>query len=250
MSKKRQTSSIEAEQHGIEHIASYYKELQLCLREHESKFDNAVLLVGGGAFTISAAFISDLDPPLSVGMALAISWLSWGLCLVIGVGGHLVGAHATKRVLALLDAEEYDVKVLTSGHAAKFIRPLNIATFVLLIVGFIAFGWFTFINLDFGGRHGDEDARQVSKAEERQQETGWRSDEGAQHPVAGAAMATPQTNVPEVRTDHGRQEDAATNTRPTAAAAADSEIQPRPADTGKADSTHDSEPAAGMAPAG
>lgn len=234
---------------GIEQVAAYHKELQLCLRKHESKFDNAVLLAAGGAFTISAAFISDLPTPLHAGSWLAIGWFSWGLCLLAGVGGHLVGAHATKRVLDLLDSQVYDFKVLMGGKAAQLIKPLNVATFVLLIVGFIAFGRFTFANLDFGGHRGDEKKQEISKAEGRQQEAGGRTDEGAQRAVAGSTMAAPQANVSQVRTDHGRQEDATTTAAAPDPAAKNSEIRSGSPDERETNSAHGAKPAAGVAPA-
>jgi hypothetical protein len=194
---------------SLEHVAAYHKELQLCLREHESKFDNAALLVAGGAFTISAAFISDLPTPLNAGIWLAISWFSWGLCLSFGVGGHLVGAHATKCVLDLLDSQVYDFHILMAGKAAKLIKPLNVATFMLLIAGFLAFGRFTFENLAFGDQ--SEEEQQSRKEEGRQEEDGARAI-GAFAPVAEPTLAAAQTNVPQVRADHGRPEDAATTT--------------------------------------
>lgn len=54
MAKKRSDDTSDP----IEQVAAYHKEPQLCLREHERKLDNAVLLVAGGTFTISAAFIA------------------------------------------------------------------------------------------------------------------------------------------------------------------------------------------------
>jgi hypothetical protein len=45
-------------------------------------------------------------------------------------------------------------KELRSGALEKLTQALNYATLGLLMVGFIAFGCFTFANLDFGGRRG------------------------------------------------------------------------------------------------
>jgi hypothetical protein len=70
-------------------IAEYHKDLNNRLFEIESKFDNATLLVAGGAFTISAGFLQKIDATLVAPVSLAISWLMWGLCLALGVGGHL-----------------------------------------------------------------------------------------------------------------------------------------------------------------
>jgi hypothetical protein len=251
MAKKGATGVGGARGDPLEHVAAYHKELQLCLREHESKFDNAVLLAAGGAFTISAAFISDLGSPLSAGTWLAMSWGAWGLCLLAGVGGHLVGAHATKRVLDLLDSQNYDPQVLMSGKVAKLIQPLNIATFVLLLVGFIAFGRFTFANLDFGGAASDQEKKQeVGQAEGRRGEEGLPpTDKGAQRAVAGSEVAAPQTNDSQVRADNGRQEDAATTTATPTAAARPPQEGPDTVHARKADGAHGAKPAAGVAPA-
>lgn len=229
----------------MEQVSAYHKELQVCLREHETKFDNAVLLVAGGAFTIPAAFISDLSTPLNARLWLAVSWSSWGLCLLVGVGGHLVGAHATKRVLDLLHSQVYDFKFLMSGNAAKLIKPLNLSTFALLIVGFVAFGRFTFSNLEF---EGPREKKQEDVKQESLQEDGRQADHRAQYSSDRSTTTAPQKNIPQVRQNDGRQE-TATATDAAAATAPNSEVRPGPADAGQTQGSHGAIPADWVAPA-
>src|SRR5262249_13434845 len=146
----------------LEQLVAYHKELQESLREHETKFDNAVLLVAGGALTVSAAFLPGSPTPFHAKTALVLAWGAWTACLATGIGGHLVGARATKRVLGLLEKREYDPGVLAAGWAARFVEPLNYATYALLVAGFVAFGVFTFANVDFGGQRGQEAKSQQS----------------------------------------------------------------------------------------
>jgi hypothetical protein len=247
-----------SDREALEQVAAYYKDLQLTLREHQTKFDNAVLLVAGGAFTISAAFISSLGTPLVAGITLAVAWVSWALCLVVGVGGHLVGAYATTRVLKLLDAQVYDVEVLRSGAAAKLTDSLNVATFILLISGFAAFGCFTFANLDFGGSRGDEVQKggEEKIGEEKGQdvrgENSAAPDGGEQRPVAGTGMAGAQTTGSEVRSPNDRQEEAVTTigAATTGAATGASPLRPNSDETSKrrAEGAQRSDSATGVAP--
>lgn len=149
-----------------EAVARYQDKLQERVLAIETQFDAALLLVAGGAFTVSAAIVSSFDSPLDSPSWLAWSWVFWSVCLIFSLSGHLVTAHAHKRVLQLIDQGEYDLEILLGGWAAKSIPWINGVTFALLVVGFMAFGKFTYDNLDFGREHDKEEVSEESPQEE------------------------------------------------------------------------------------
>lgn len=106
-------------------------------------------MVAGGAFTVSALIVSTLGIKFESPTALLFAWGAWGLCLLLCAGGHLVSAKAHQHVTQQMGRGQYDVDVLLGSRAAKAVRLLNIATYLFLVTGFIAFGSFTYDNLDF-----------------------------------------------------------------------------------------------------
>jgi hypothetical protein len=102
--------------------------------------------MAGGAFTVSAAFVPQVDGPVRQLAALAWAWWSWGLCIAVTIGGYLLSAYAHGRAMRLLQNNEYDVKVLLGGPA-KWIPWTNYLAYALLVLGFVQFGRFTFNNL-------------------------------------------------------------------------------------------------------
>jgi hypothetical protein len=158
-------------------VAAYGEALQNAKRDQESKFDNAVLLMAGGAFTLSAAFVPQIDGQLRQLAALACAWWSWGLCIAVTVGGYLLSAYAHGRAMRLLQNKQYDLNVLLGGPA-KWISWTNFAAYVLLVVGFVQFGRFTFNNLESGARHETVSEHEAeTREEEGRGQEGWRREE-------------------------------------------------------------------------
>lgn len=179
-------------------VARYQEKLQDRVTAIETEFDAALLLVAGGAVSVSAAIVTSFETTLSQPGWLLAAWWSWGLCLLFLLSGHQVSTYAHKRTLSLIDAGEYDLNKLLGGWAAKSIPWINGATFVLLVLGFLTFGQFLYSNLDFGS--GDE-AEKINQAqgaqvqgtpEIQQQEGTWRCPR-EQCPEAGVGMAETTT---------------------------------------------------------
>jgi hypothetical protein len=133
-------------------LIEHFKTLQNRVFEIESRFDNALLLVAGGAFTVSAAVVQNLAEA-TAGGALISAWCSWAVCLTLCVGGHLLSTRCHNRQLSLMAAEKYD-QVGSRDFGDRCIPWTNYGAFFTLIVGFIAFGVFTFSNINFGGADG------------------------------------------------------------------------------------------------
>lgn len=156
-----------AEAREREAVARYQEKLQDRVTAIETEFDSALLLVAGGAISVSAAIVSSFDTKLSEPVWLLAAWWSWGLCLLFLLSGHQVSAYAHKRTLRLIDAGEYDLKVLLAGWAAKAIPWINGITFALLVFGFIAFGKFLYSNLDFRSGNEAQENSQTQNVQDR-----------------------------------------------------------------------------------
>jgi hypothetical protein len=193
-----------------DYIVAHYDELKERLHDQETKFDNAVLLVGGGAFTVSAAIVAALKQPLESSAVLALAWTAWALCLLLIVVSYLFSVKATCIVLDLIDEGVYDADKLTAGWRAKIIPATNRVSFLCLVVGFAGFGFFLFDNVTGGAHdHTSNQGKAVSE-EARQQEEGSAKTRHADQPTS-VHPSTPST-VPKVGEQHDRQEP------PTAAA--------------------------------
>lgn len=185
-------------------VSGFQKELQNRLFEIESKFDGAVLLVSGGAFTVSAAFVPRLQDALALPVALAMAWTAWALCLLACIGGHLLSANCHKRKLAAISEKKYSA-VWQETFWDRTIHPINLATYGLLFVGFVAFGIFTFANLNFGVTDGESE-------EERKEESVLQgslpaSSSGGQHSTEPAGGISQGHQKEEVITN-GREREA------------------------------------------
>lgn len=139
-------------------VGEYHKELRERLFEVESKFDNAALLVAGGAFTVSAAYAPKFSEISHSAWALATAWTSWAVCVAASVGGHLASAECYQRRIKAIAEKAYD-EVVRKTLLERIIRPLNWATFASLVIGLIFFGIFTYSNLNFGVTHGQSEKK-------------------------------------------------------------------------------------------
>lgn len=136
-------------------VLGYHEELSRHRFEAESKFDVAVVLVAGGAFTVSATLVPIPNANGLVAAAwLGASWIAWALCLLTSVGGYLLSAEGCSRRLKLLRAGSFN-DLQKNTWIEKAIRPLNWFSFGALFLGFVAFGVFTLSNLHHGGTNGE-----------------------------------------------------------------------------------------------
>lgn len=195
---KRQQSSVP------QYIVDHYGELKSRLHDQETKFDNAVLLVAGGAFTVSAAIVATLKPPLESTALLAISWTAWALCLLTLVLGYLFSVKATCIVLDQIDDGVYDGDRLTGGWRAKLIPVMNKLSFWCLIVGFAGFGGFLFDNVTRDQHGNKEVAQHESKTSNKETQ---RQAEGLQKGNSGVRVqpAAPAA-IPQVGDQRERQD--------------------------------------------
>lgn len=82
-------------------LLDYFHTLQAHSQDQESKFDNAVLLITGGALTLSAAFVAQLlervetlkDPGV-----LKAAWIAWCVGLACSIGSFLLSASQSRKL--------------------------------------------------------------------------------------------------------------------------------------------------------
>jgi len=140
----------------------YFTLLQERLVHQESQFDTAVLLIAGGAFTVSAAFVPQIHGSLQCESALAVSWVAWALCLLVSISSFLFSAHCSTVIIQRINDGVRDRDKLEYAPA-RWIPRINYTAFALLLIGFIGFGLFTFGNLKFEGAIHVESKKEVSK---------------------------------------------------------------------------------------
>lgn len=162
-------------------VSAFQERLQDRLFEIENKVDGAVVLLAGGAFTVSLAIVPTLDSPLGLRWALVTAWASWASCLLVDLFGHMTSAAGHRRMLKQLSAGNFDSKELEGGWHRKAIPWLNRVVFALLVSGFVAFGAFVLDNLTFG------------EANEEGQTQGRAVRENSQNPAQGQSEPQAQT---------------------------------------------------------
>jgi hypothetical protein len=177
-------------------IDAEHEKLRQRVFEIENTYDAAILLVVGGAITFSATVVSELASPLQRGEALVTAWLAWSLCLVLACGGHLLSAKHHRRSLKFLG--DGDIKKFLAEPVslfAKSILIINSSTFVTLVVGFVAFGYFTFGNLCFEGEQCVRPQEAVTQTAATADKPAAKEKGGREH-TAQTSSQLPDTSAP------------------------------------------------------
>lgn len=132
-------------------VEKHHDSLNRAKFEIETQRDKTLVLITGGALTVSFAFVStliDKGPVLALSMLIG-AWFLWVVMLVVTVTNYTLSVHMYSAVLAALSDGDYPR--VSRGHwAQKWVEPLNIAGIVLMVLGFCAFGRFAIVNLERG----------------------------------------------------------------------------------------------------
>lgn len=125
-------------------VGAHQAELSRAKFEQETQRDKTLVLVSGGALTVSFAFISSLMEHSRVFplLWLVLAWASWVGVLTVALTGYTLSIAAYERVIQGLSRGNWEVAHERS-RLAQCIEPLNIVACALVILGFISFGWFT-----------------------------------------------------------------------------------------------------------
>lgn len=132
-------------------VEKYHDLLNRAKFDIETQRDKTLVLITGGALTVSFAFVPAL---LDKGLVLALSmlivaWCLWVGTLVLTLMNYTLSVHMYSAVLEALSTDDYDR--VSRGHwAQKWVEKLNVASIVLMVLGFCAFGRFAIVNLERG----------------------------------------------------------------------------------------------------
>jgi len=123
---------------------AYQGELSRSKFEQETQRDKTLVLLAGGALTVSFAFISSLveHSRLFPVRWLISAWTAWVLALVTTLAAYTLSIRVYNQVIGFLSRGQWSAARKTP-KLAKYIEPLNIAACALVVWGFIGFGWFT-----------------------------------------------------------------------------------------------------------
>lgn len=129
-------------------VDEYFANVQTAKREEESKRDQALLLIVGGAFTISFPFVSSLREHgelVCVGY-LKFAWFAWAVALVAALVSYECSIRGHEHVMNRLSAQQYDPAGFESvwSRALAIVNPLAMAA---TVVGFLAFAGFALPNV-------------------------------------------------------------------------------------------------------
>jgi hypothetical protein len=134
----------------IEQLREYFNALQAARTDQESARDSALLLIIGGALTVSAAFVPSMMERLGALRAVPLLEWAWGLwiaALFLHLLGFTVSIQANRHMCRRLNARDLNLEDL-KNFWNLVIDISNALVMVLAVAGFITFGIFTYRNLD------------------------------------------------------------------------------------------------------
>jgi hypothetical protein len=196
-------------------VAEYHDSLSRLKFEQETQRDKTLVLIAGGALTVSFAFISTFvdHHMLTQLWWLIAAWIAWGASLIFTLFGYSLSIANYKRVIDALGKGNWEA-VHGPSLVGKLIEPLNIATSVTAVAGFVLFGCFVINNLE---KVSNEKGQTQSAAESKkgqEESSPSRSPRGATSNgelPASAAARNPETQK-EVRITNEQQQTTATTT--------------------------------------
>jgi hypothetical protein len=166
-------------------ISEYQDSLSRLKFEQETQRDKTLVLVAGGALTVSFAFIPTFveHHALTLLWWLFAAWICWTASLAMTVVGYSLSIANYKHVITALSERNWKA-VHDQTLIGKLIEPINIATSVAAVTGFVLFGYFAINNLE---RMSNEKG-QISSAPGSFSKKGEK--EGSQTNLQGPAAAT------------------------------------------------------------
>jgi hypothetical protein len=129
-------------------VLKHFEQLSELHSRQETDRDKTLVLITGGALTVSFAFVSSLiEHTHFSGLRLLLgAWIAWAAALVVILIGYQVSLSAIKRRINRLAAEDYAGSRIVPWWAYS-IEPLNVAGSVACILGFIFFTIFAYQTL-------------------------------------------------------------------------------------------------------
>lgn len=129
-------------------VAKYQDKLNKALFEQETNRDKTLVLISGGALTVSFAFVTTLvgHPPILRIWWLVGSWAAWVGALMVTIASYSISIYAFHRRTRALAAGDYE-RAREDHWSGKCIEPVNILTSVLTVIGFVVFGVFVIGNV-------------------------------------------------------------------------------------------------------
>lgn len=185
-----------------EQAQQLYTELGQYLSDQESKFDANVMLIGGGAFTVSVLFMEKTASPWYFSMFLA--WVALGISLLVTCGSFLVSSAGTrKRIAALRTGQRHTSSLRTWNERA--LPVLSAVAFASLLVGLVFFGYVVYRNADNAEEGGKEAHQEALHHQARRQgaEHGKCPKHAADTPPANAVKEVPEKEVSHVNQGAG-----------------------------------------------
>lgn len=126
-----------------EAVAAYHDHLTRAKFEIETHRDKTLVLISGGALTVSFAFIATVVEHAGVIRLwwLVAAWISWGGVLILSVVGHTLSVSIYNHVIDAISREDW-AAARKRPKRAFFIEPLNVVILMLAVSGFGLFGYF------------------------------------------------------------------------------------------------------------
>lgn len=109
-------------------------------------FDKAVLVLAGGAFGVSMAFVRDIVPLKATRIdLLMVAWVLLATSLLGILVSHLTSMGAALRGIAQIDSED-EIQVF-GGTAALATTCLNVGSAASVVGGYLLLAWFAALNI-------------------------------------------------------------------------------------------------------
>jgi hypothetical protein len=128
--------------------SSKYRDFLLAAEQKSTEeYDKAIMALSGGALVASMAFVKDIAGPTPVELHfLVLAWLSWVISLSTVLVSYYMSHLALRRAVAQLDAEKiHDER--PGAYYDTLLAWMNPLAGVVLLLGFIFFGFFALNNL-------------------------------------------------------------------------------------------------------
>jgi hypothetical protein len=182
-------SALEAEKLA----AAYQDSLARFKFEQETQRDKTVVLISGGALTVSFAFISTLVEHGAIVRLwpLIWAWAFWVGVLILTIIGYSLSISNYNHVIQALSHGRWG-EARQVPRLSKVIEPLNNLVSVLAVSGFVLFGYFAIGNL---ARISNEKAQIASISSKTKGEAQIQGRSGPPTCQLGpaAAVGTPET---------------------------------------------------------
>lgn len=135
--------SSEETQEAEKAAAEYQNALARAQFEQETQRDKTLVLISGGALTVSFAFISTLVEHGKIIRLwwLIAAWIAWVAVLVLTVVGYTLSIGNYRYVVNALSRGDW-ANARRTPKLSNYIEPLNVTVSILAVCGFILFGYF------------------------------------------------------------------------------------------------------------